>query len=109
MFKYLCVVLLAITASACGNSVTGPSVPDCQYYGTGTLILVNVAETGTPRDVYVDDRFISVVSYGNRIVVDVAFGVIHTIEWVSTLGGGTVDRTRLVVDVCSTTTLTNRF
>ena len=109
MLKYVCVVLLAITASACGNSVTGPSVPDCQYYGTGTLLLVNLAETGTPRDVYVDDRFLEVVPYGNRVVVNVAAGIVHTVEWVSTLGGGTVDRTRLLVDVCSTTNITNRF
>jgi hypothetical protein len=104
-----CIVLLALTASACGGSPSAPSIPDCEYYDTGTLILINLAETLTPRDAYVDGRFIAVVPYGNQIVVNPAAGVIHTVEWVSTLGGGTVDFTRLAVDTCSRSTLTNYF
>ena len=106
---YHCVVVLALTASACGGSPSAPSIPDCDYYDTGTLILINLAETLTPRDVYVDGRFVAVVPYANRIVVNPAAGVFHTIEWVSTLGGGTVDFTRLAVDTCSTLTVTNYF
>jgi hypothetical protein len=110
MLKYGCVVLLAMAASACGGDYpTGPSVPDCQYYDTGALVLVNLAETLTPRDVYVDGHFVAVVPYGNRIVVNAAAGVTHTVEWVSTLGGGIVDSTRVIIDACSTTTITNPF
>jgi hypothetical protein len=103
------VVLLATTMWACGGSPSAPSIPDCQYYDTGALVLINQGETLTPRDAYVDGRFVAVVPFGNQIVVDVAAGVIHTIEWVSTLGGGTVGSTRLVVDPCTTTALTNYF
>jgi hypothetical protein len=102
-------VLLATTVWGCGGSPYAPSIPDCQYYDTGALVLINQGETLTPRDAYVDGRFVSVVPFGNQIVVDVAAGVIHTIEWVSTLGGGTVGSTRLVVDTCTTAALTNYF
>ena len=109
IFKQGCLVLLAIMVSACGGSPTAPSIPDCQYYDTGALVLINQAETLTPRDAYVDGHFVGVVPFGNQIVVNVAAGVIHTIEWVSTLSGRTVDSTRLVVDPCTTTALTNYF
>jgi hypothetical protein len=103
------VVLLAAAVSACGGSPSAPSIPDCQYYDTGALVLINQAETLTPRDAYIDGHFVAVVPFGNQIVANVAAGVIHTIEWVSTLGGGTVGSTRLLVDQCTTTALTNYF
>jgi hypothetical protein len=109
MHKYGLIVVLVMVASACGGSPTSPSVPDCQYYDTGTLVLVNLAETLTPRDVYVDGRFVAVVPYGNQVVVDPAAGVTHTVEWVSTLGGGTVDVARVFIDTCLTSRLTNYF
>ena len=71
MWKPGAIVLLAIVTSACAN----PNAPtalqpiaDCQYYGTGTLVLVNLGETLNPREIYLDDRFIGVVPYGNHIV-----------------------------------------
>jgi hypothetical protein len=103
------IILLVLTASACGGNPNAPSILDCDYYDTGTLVLINLAETLTPRDAYVDDRFVAVVPYGNRVVVNPAAGVIHTVEWVSTLGGGTVDFVRIAVDTCSTATVTNYF
>jgi hypothetical protein len=109
MWKYGCPVLLAIMLSACNGSPTGPSIPDCEYYDTGTLVLINLAETLTPRDAYVDGRFVAVVPYNNQVVVNAAAGVVHTVEWVSTLGGGTVDVRQAVVDTCSTSRLTNYF
>ena len=109
MRAYGCIVLLAIAASACGGSPSAPSRPDCDYYDTGSLVLINLAETLTPRDAYVDGRFVAVVPYGNQIVVDAAARVVHSVEWVSTLGGGTVDLRRLSVETCSTVTLTNYF
>ena len=107
--KLGCVVLLATTVGACGGGPYAPSIPDCEYYDTGTLVLINRGETLTPRDAYVDGRFVAVVPFGNQIVVDVAAGVIHTIEWVSTLSGGTVGSTRLAVYQCTSTVLTNYF
>jgi hypothetical protein len=98
---------LAVAASACGHNPTGPSLPDCAYYDTGDLILTNQAVTLTPRDIYIDGHFITVLPFGNQTVVSVSAGVIHTVEWVSTLGGGLVGSTRLVVDQCTATSLTN--
>ena len=108
------IVLLVVVASACGGYPNEPTyVPpraDCEYYDTGTLLLLNLAETLTPRDAYVDGHFVGVVPYGNQIAVTVnAGGVIHTVEWVSTLSGRTVDSLRLVVRQCSTVTVTNDF
>jgi hypothetical protein len=103
------IILLALVLSACGHSPTGPSIPDCEYYDTGTLVLVNFADTMTSRDAYLDGRFVAAVPYGTRIVVDPSGGVIHTVEWVSTFSGVTVDSIRLLVDTCSTSTLTNYF
>lgn len=109
MCKYALIVGLMMAMAACGGSPTSPSVPDCEYYDTGTLVLVNRADTLTPRDVYVDGRFVAVVPYGNQVVVDPAAGVTHTVEWVSTLGGGTVDVARVFIDTCVTSRLTNYF
>ena len=61
MCKYGWIVVLVMATSACGGSPTSPSVRDCEYYDTGTLVLVNLAETLTPRDAYVDGRFVAVV------------------------------------------------
>jgi hypothetical protein len=109
MYRYGLIVVLVVATSACSGSPTSPSVPDCQYYDTGTLVLVNLAETLTPRDVYVDGRFVAVVPYGNQVVVNPAAGLIHTVEWVSTLGGGTVDFARVSIDTCLTSRITNYF
>jgi hypothetical protein len=109
VFRYGSAVLLAIAASACGGNPNAPSIADCEYHNTGTLILINLAETLTPRDAYVDGSFVAIVPYGDRIVVSPPAGTVHTVEWVSTLGGGTVDATRLFVDQCSAYTLTNYF
>src|SRR5215210_8495688 len=109
MYKYGLIVVLVMAASACGGNPTSPSVPDCEYYDTGTLVLVNRAETLTPRDVYVDGRFVAVVPYGNQVVVNPSAGVAHTVEWVSTLGGGTVDVARVFIDTCLTSRITNYF
>lgn len=109
MGKFGLIVVLVMATSACGGSPTAPSGPDCEYYDTGTLVLVNLAETLTPRDVYVDGRFVAVVPYGNQVVVTPAAGATHTVEWVSTLGGGTVDAARVFIDTCRTSRLTNYF
>jgi len=67
-------------------------------------VLVNLADTRTPRDVYVDGRLVDVVPYGNQVVLHPDAGVNHTVEWVSTLGGGTVDVVRVSIDTCATFT-----
>lgn len=103
------IMALATATSACSGSPIAPSIPDCQYYRTGTLVLVNLAETFNPRDVYVDGRFIGVVQYQNQIALTAAAGVIHTVEWVSSLTGRTVDSIRLVVDECSAATVTDLY
>jgi hypothetical protein len=110
MFKNGTIVLLAILASAC-HSPIGPSYPvaDCEYYDTGRLVLTNLSDRLTPRDVYVDGRFIDVVPYGGQIVLTVDAAVVHFVEWVSTLGGGTVDSLRVSVHQCDTYRLTNYF
>ena len=111
MFKRGCIVLVLLVASACGRGPTAPTYPlaDCEYYDTGTLVLLNLGETLTPRDAYVDGRFIGVIPYGNQIALTVDAGVVHTIEWVSTLSGVTVNSIRLAVRQCSTSTVTNYF
>ena len=104
------IILLAILASACGHPFA-PSYPvaDCEYYDTGTLVLINLSEPLTPRDAYVDGRFVGVIPYGGQIVLNVDAGVVHFVEWVSTLGGGTVDALRVPVAQCETRRLTNYF
>src|SRR6267154_5722240 len=106
--KYAGVVLLAGLLSACGGSPVGPT-RQCAYDRTGDLVLVNLADSGAPRDVYVDGHIVTTIPYGGQIVVAVAAGVVHTVEWVSAISGGTRDVTRVVVDECRPTTLTNRF
>jgi hypothetical protein len=106
--RYARVVLLAVTLSACSGDPVAPTAP-CAYDHTGDLVLVNLAETLTPRDVYVDGRIVTTVAYGTQIVVTEAAGAVHTVEWVSTITGATVDVTRVLVDECTTTTLTNHF
>jgi hypothetical protein len=112
MWKPGAVLLLAILTSGCAN----PSAPtyvqpiaDCQYYGTGTLVLVNLAETLNPRDAYVDGRFVGVIAYGNQLALRIDAGVVHIVDWVSSVTGGLVSSSRLAVQPCSTYTLTNDF
>ena len=101
-------ILLAPLTSACSNP-TGPSVADCEYYRTGTLALVNLSSTGNPRDVYVDGRFLSTVRYQTQITATTDARVLHTVEWVSSITGDTVDSIRVAVDQCSTATVTNVY
>jgi hypothetical protein len=75
----------------------------------GDLVLVDLSDAGTPRDVYVDGHFVTTVPYSGQIVVAAAAGVVHTVEWVSTISGHTRDVTKVVVDECTPTTLTNHF
>jgi len=95
------VLLLVTTLSGCGRSVVEPSVADCQFDDTGALVFLNQSDRMTPRDVYIDGRFSGTLGYGEQMTVDVAAGVIHTIDWVSTIGGGTVNSTRLLVETCT--------
>ena len=95
MWKPGVVALLAIVTSACAN----PNAPtyvqpiaDCQYYGTGTLVLVNLGETLNPRDAYVDGRLVGVVAYGQQLALTVDAGVVHIVEWVTTFGGASATR-----------------
>ena len=103
------VALVAVLASGCHNNLGPSDVPDCELDDTGELVLTNLAETRTPRDAYVDQRFVGTVAFGGEIVLDVDAGVVHLIEWVSTFGGGTVDAERVPVDTCRTYRLTNFF
>jgi len=103
-------VVLGVVLSACGNSPVAPApVPECAYNHTGDLVLVNLSDSGAPRDVYVDGHIVTTLPYGNQAVVTADAGVVHTVEWVSTITGGTRDVTRVLVDECTTTTLTNHF
>ena len=106
--KYAHLVLLAVVLSGCGGNPVAP-VPQCAYDHTGDLVLVNLSDAGTPRDVYVDGHFVTTIPYGGQIVVAAAAGVVHTVEWVSTISGDTRDVTRVLVDECTPTTLTNHF
>jgi|SRR6476659_5641220 len=104
----LMLALPLVAASACSGSDVGPSIPDCQYSRTGTLVLVNLTDTLNPRDVYVDGRYIGVVRYQNQIALTAASGV-HSVEWVSVVTGSSVDAIRVVVDDCATATVTNVY
>ena len=105
-------VLLVMVTSACSGNPNAPTylqpTADCQYYGTATLVLVNLGETLNPRDAYLDGRFVGVVAYGRQLVLNVDAGV-HIVEWVSSFSGGLVSSSRLAVQPCSTYTLTNDF
>jgi len=105
--KYAVLAWLAVVLTACSGPVA--PTPQCAYDHTGDLVLVNLADTGNPRDVYVDGHFVTTVPYNGRIVVAAAAGVVHTVEWVSTISGATLDTTRVLVDECTPTTLTNHF
>jgi hypothetical protein len=105
--RFAFVALLALTLSACGNPVA--PIAACEYDQTGDLVLVNLSDSGAPRDVYVDGHIVTTLPYGAQTVVTASAPVVHTVEWVSTITGGTRDVTRVAVDVCSTTTLNNHF
>ena len=109
MFKLGTIVLLAILASGCRNHFGPSDLLDCEYYDTGELVLTNLSDRLTPRDAYLDGRFVGVVPYGGQIVLTVDAGVVHFVEWVSTLGGGTVDSLRVSVHQCETYRITNYF
>jgi hypothetical protein len=106
--KHAVLAWLAVVLTACSSPVA-PVTPQCAYDHTGDLVLVNLADTGNPRDVYVDGHFVTTVPYNGQIVVAAAAGVVHTVEWVSTISGATLDATRVLVDECTPTTLTNHF
>jgi len=105
--RLTCVVLLAGALSACGTPVE--PLPQCEYDQTGALVLVNLSDSGAPRDVYVDGAIVTTLPYGSQTRVILSARFVHTVEWVSTITGGTRDVTRVAVDVCTTTTLNNRF
>lgn len=111
MWKRALVVVLAIVATACSVNPYAPTnvpVDDCEYYYTGTLVLVNRADTLTARDAYLDDRFVGVFEYGSRLALTIRAGV-HTVEWESTLTGRLVNSGQVVVPACATTTFTNYY
>jgi len=99
-------VLLGLMLSACHGNPIGP---DCAYDHTGDLVLVNLSDSGAPRDLYVDGGFVTTLPYGNQALVTADAGLAHTVEWVSTISGNTRDVTRVIVDECTTTTLNNHF
>jgi hypothetical protein len=101
------VALLPIALSGCGNPVE--PLPACEYNQTGDLVLVNLSDSGAPRDVYVDGAIVTTLPYGGQTVVTASARFVHTVEWVSTITGGTRDVTRVALDVCTTTTLNNHF
>ena len=105
--RLTCVALLAVALSGCGGPVE--PIPECEYNQTGDLVLVNFSDSGAPRDVYVDGHIVTTLPFGSQAVVTLAARVIHDVEWVSTITGGTRDVTRVAVDVCTTTTLNNHF
>jgi hypothetical protein len=106
--KLICLGLIGIIFSACGGSPVAPG-PECAFNRTGDLNLVNLSDNFAPRDVYVDGHIVTTVSSGGHIIVTAAAGIVHTVEWVSTITGASLDVTRVVVDECTTTTLTNHF
>ena len=101
-------VLLSAALSACGGSPVEP-LPRCEYDQTGDIVLVNLSDSGAPRDVYVDGHIVTTLPYGAQTVITASARVVHTVEWVSTITGGTRDVTRVALDVCTTTTLNNHF
>lgn len=103
------IALFAVMLPACGGSPVGPVVAECELNHTGDLDLVNLSDNFAPRDVYVDGHLVTTVPSGGHIIVTAAAGVVHTVEWVSTITGVTLDTTRVAIDECSTTTLNNHF
>lgn len=106
--RFAFAALLSVALSACGGTPVQP-IPQCEYDQTGDIVLANFSDSGAPRDVYVDGHIVTTLPFGSQTVVEVAAGVVHTVEWVSTITGGTRDVTRVAVDVCTTTTLNNHF
>jgi hypothetical protein len=104
----LAAALTAMLVSGCGGSPAAP-IPECALDHTGDLDLVNLSDNLAPRDVYVDGHIVTTVPSGGHIIVSAAAGVVHTIEWVSTITGASLDVTRVLVDECTTSTLTNHF
>ena len=101
--------ILGVTLCACGGSPVAPALAECELDHTGDLDLVNLSDNFAPRDVYVDGHIVTTVPSGGHIIVTAAAGVVHTVEWVSTVSGATLDTTRVAVDECTTTTLNNHF
>lgn len=83
--------------------------PERAYNHTGDLDLVNLSDNLAPRDAYVDGHLVTTIPSGGHIIVTAAGGRVHTVEWVSTITGASLDVTRVLVDECTTTTLTNHF
>jgi hypothetical protein len=106
--RLICVVAIGVALSSCGGSPVAP-VPECAYNHTGDLDLVNLSDNLAPRDAYVDGHLVTTIPSGGHIVVTAAAGLVHTVEWVSTITGASLDVTRVLVDECTTTTLTNHF
>lgn len=103
------IVVFALPFAACGGNPVAPVIPACELDHTGDLDLVNLSDNFAPRDVYVDGHIVTTVPSGGHITVTAAAGVVHTVEWVSTITGLTLDTTRVAVDECSVTTLNNHF
>jgi hypothetical protein len=106
--RLTCLLLLGLMVSDCGGNPVAPTA-ECRLDHTGDLDLVNLSDNFAPRDVYVDGRIVTTVPSGGHIIVTAAAGVVHTVEWVSTVTGASLDVTRVLVDECTTTTLTNHF
>ena len=102
------VAVAATLVSGCSGNPVAP-IPECALDHTGDLDLVNLSDNFAPRDVYVDGHIVTTVPSGGHIIVNAAAGVVHTIEWVSTISGASLDVTRVLVDECTTSTLTNHF
>lgn len=100
---------MGVVISACGHSNPIAPVLECEVDHTGDLDLINLSDNLAPRDVYVDGHIVTTIPSGGHVIVAAAAGRVHTVEWVSTLSGATVDVTRVGVDECTTTTLTNHF
>lgn len=102
------IALLGVLLTVCGRNPVAP-LADCEINHTGDLDLVNLSDNLAPRDVYVDGDLVATVPSGSHVIVTAAAGAVHAVEWVSTISGATVDVTRVLVDQCATTTLTNHF
>lgn len=104
ILRNLSAVFLAGLLSGCRSPLA--PIGECQ---TGELDLVNLSDNLAPRDVYVDNLFVATLPSGANVVVTQTAGLVHSVEWVSTISGNTLDVTRVLVDGCTTTTLTNHF
>ena len=109
VISIVAIAFITVALSACGGSPVAPVIAECELNHTGDLDLVNLSDNLAPRDVYVDGHIVTTVPSGGHIIVAAAAGLVHTVEWVSSLTGATLDTTRVAVDECSTTTLNNHF